>query len=231
MSSPSALFPSGDEQIAPLTVTALRESPRAPGRYVVILSDGRALIVGVAALADSGATRIGARLEPEAVARLVREAAISTLVASSIAMLARGRKTRRELEIRLRRKEPDVALIAIALERLQASGVLSDEEVARAEAASRLRRGVAPARVRQTLRSKGITGRDADAAVSNAIEDDGFDEVAACRTAAEKRMRSLASLEPAVAKRRLVGFLQRRGFSGGTMRTVLDEVLKSVRDP
>jgi len=231
VSSPSALFPSGHDESASLTVTALRESPRAPGRYLVTLSDGRALAVGVAALSDTGATCIGARLAPEAVARLVREAAISTLVCSAVGLLARGRKTRRELELRLKRKESDVTLVSIALERLEAAGVLSDTEVARAEASSRLRRGVAPARVRQTLRSKGITGRDADAAVADAMQDDGFDELAACRAAAGKRMRAFAALEPAVARRRLIGFLQRRGFGGSTMRTVITELLNSRGDP
>ncbi len=214
-----------------MTVTALRESPRAPGRYAVTISDGRSFIVGVAALADSGATRVGATLGPDALALLVREAAISDLVALALGMLARGRRTRRELELRLRRKQPDLTLIDVALDRLAHSGVLSDEEVARAEAASRLRRGQAPTRVRQTLRSKGITGRDADAAVADAIADDGFDELTACRAAAEKRARSLAALEPVVARRRLIGFLQRRGFGGAAIRTILDEQRRKTEDP
>ena len=236
MSSPSALFPSGNQPngesiVATLTVTALRESPRTPGRYVVTLSDGQSLVVGVNALADTGATRVGASLDREAVALLMREAAVSDLFARAIGMLARGRRTRRELELRLRRREPDLALVTAALERLDAAGLISDQEVARAEASSRLRRGEAPARVRQTLRSKGIAGRDAAQAVADAVSDDAFDELSACRAAVAKRMRSQSSLQPTVARRRLIAFLQRRGFSGSVLRTAIDEYFKSSPDP
>ncbi len=236
MSSPSALFlsgnqPDGDNIVSTVTVTALRESPRTAGRYVVTLSDGQSLVVGVSALADTGATQIGATLDQPAVARLVREAAIGDLFARAVAMLARGRRTTRELQLRLRRREPDMTIVTVALERLQASGLLSDHEVARAEASSRLRRGEAPARVRQTLRSKGIDGREAAQAVAEAVADDAFDELAACRAAIAKRMRSQSSLEPAVAHRRLIAFLQRRGFGGSTLRTALDEYFKSLPVP
>ncbi len=214
-----------------MTVTALRESPRAPGRYAVTISDGRSFIVGVAALVDSGATLVGATLGARALAILVRDAAVSDLVAQALGMLARGRRTRRELELRLRRRQPETILIEAALDRLAASGVLSDEDVARAEASSRLRRGQAPTLVRQTLRSKGVTGRDADAAVADAIADDAFDELSACRTAADQRARSLASLDPVVARRRLIGFLQRRGFGGAVIRAVLDEQQRKAAAP
>lgn len=244
VSSPSALFsPNNDSDAgAPdaaesggaavtLTVSALRESPRAPGRYALTLSDGRSLIVGVAALAESGATRVGAALGADAVALLVRGAALSDLVARAVGMLARGRRTKRELEIRLRKRDGDPALIAIALERLERQGLIADQDVARAEASARLRRGEAPARVRMTLRTKGIGGRDAEQAVQQAMHDDEFDERTACRSLAAKKLRTMSSLDPGVARRRLIGFLQRRGFGGGVVREVLDEMRRSSSNP
>ena len=235
MSSPSALFPSGNQPDGEsigvsLTVSALRESPRTPGRYVVTLSDGQSLVIGVNALASAGATRVGATLNESAVAGLVREAAVSDLVARAVGVLARGRRTRRELELRLRRREPDLALVTAALEKLEASGLISDEDVARAEASSRLRRGEAPTRVKQALRVKGISERDAAQAVANAAADDEFDEGAACRAAVAKRMRALAKLEPQVARRRLIAFLQRRGFGGSVLRNAVDEYFKMSED-
>lgn len=222
-SDPMGSDPIEGEPSQPVTVRELRESPRKPGRYRLALSDGRTLVLGVTALADYGATRVGAVLAPEVLARLVREASVTALADRALAALARGRRTRRELEMRLRRREPDVALVAAALDRLESSGLLSDTEVARAEAASRLRRGEAPARVRQTLRRKGVTDRDATRAIADAVEADGFDELSACRSAADKRMRALAKLEPDVARRRLVAFLSRRGFGGSTIHAVLAE--------
>lgn len=235
VSSPSALFspengPDGGPA-ASWTVTALRESPRTPGRYVVTLSDGRSLVVGVAGLTEAGATRVGAVLSSEALGHLVREAAVGDLVARAVGMLARGRRTRRELEIRLRRKDPDRALVAVALERLEAAGLIADQDVARAEAAARLRRGEAPARIRQLLRTKGVDGRDAAAAVAGASDEEDYDESRACHAAAAKRMRSVASLPPAVARRRLVSFLQRRGFAGPVIRVTVDALFRSLTDP
>jgi regulatory protein len=219
VSSPSALFPSGSSE-----VRELKESPRTPGRYVVVLSGGQRCVVGAEALAASGATRVGASLDAAQLERLLRASAITALVDRALNALARARRTRRELEIRLRRVEPDAALVAEALDRLQASGVLSDADVARAEAASRLRRGEGTARVNQVLRRKGIDARSAAEAIAEAVGTDGFDEVAACRLQAEKRWRSLSKLEPVVARRRLAAYLQRRGFGGGVIRAVIDEL-------
>ena len=223
MSSPSALSPS-DPPSGPITVRELRESSRLPGRVHVLLSNGQRCVVGIDTLADLGATRVGAVLDAAALERFLHAAAVVALVDRALTSMARSRRTRRELETRLRRFEPDAALIAEALDRLEANGVLSDAEVARAEAAARLRRGDAPSRIRQTLRRKGVDARGTDLAIADAIELDGFDELAACRAQAAKRWRSLASLEKVVARRRLVGFLQRRGFSGHVVRTVLTEL-------
>lgn len=206
-----------------MTVREICESPRRPGRYRLTLSDGRTLLLGVAALADHGATRVGAVLDAESITQLLREATITDLADRGVAAIARGRRTRRELALRLRRREPDTTLIAAALDRLEASGILSDSDVARAEAASRLRRGEAPARVKAALRQKGVTDREATDAIADAVVADGFDELSACRTAAEKRMRALGKLDPMVARRRLVAFLARRGFGGSTVHTVVAE--------
>ena len=223
MSSPSALSPS-DQPSGPISVRELRESPRSPGRVHVLLSNGQKCVVGIDTLAESGATRVGAVLDVATLKRFLHAAAVVALVDRALNSLARGRRTRRELETRLRRFQPDVTLIAEALDRLETNGVLSDAEVARAEAATRLRRGEAPSRIRQTLRRKGVDARGTDLAIADAIAMDGFDELAACRAQAAKRWRSLASLERVVGRRRLMGFLQRRGFSGHVVRTVLTEL-------
>ncbi len=206
------------------------ESSRRPGRFVVTLTDARMFTVGIGALSETGATRAGVDLDADAVAYLAQESQITDLCDRAVNALARGRKTRRELEIRLRRLQPDVALIAEALDRLTASGVLSDTETAHAEAATRLRRGDAPAKVRHVLRRKGVEGRIVNDALNAAISEDGFDELAACRTLAEKRVRALGAKAPEVLRRRLVAFLQRRGFGGSVIGAVLRDVLARRSD-
>lgn len=210
-----------------VTVKDLRESPRTPGRYRITLSDGSEYVVGLNALSETGATRIGADVTAAGVERLAHAAAVTALVDRALRSLARGRRTRRELEIRLQRVEPNRALIAEALERLEVSGAIADDQAALAEASARLRRGEAPARVKQTLRRKGISAAQTNDALAHAMEQDGFDELAACRLQAHKRWRALQSLEPAVAKRRLIGYLQRRGFSSQHVRTIINELQKN----
>ena len=235
MSSPSALFPPGPHENAehaepppPAVVKALRESPRRPGRYLVTLVDGRDFLVGAGVLANVGATRTGVTLSPEAVALLVRESQLTDLSDRAVGFLARGRRTRRELEVRLRRRDADPALIQIALDRLHEAGIVSDANVAQAEAAARLRRGETPGRVRQVLRRKGVAASEVTAAVNQAVFDDGFDELTACREAATKRARALRSYEPAVAVRRLSAFLLRRGFSGSLVHRVVREAIAAA---
>jgi len=213
-----------------LSVKELRESPRRPGRYLLSLSDGEQLLVGVAVLADTGATRPGVVLTPTALERLRHEHVVTELADRALDALARGRRTRRELEIRLRRREATPSQIREALDRLEQSGLLSDEGVAQAEAASRLRRGEAPARVKQQLRRKGVAGALVSEAVAEAMREDGFDEEAACRAVAEKRARTLKSDDPVAAQRKLLGFLMRRGYSGSVARRVARDVLGAIGD-
>lgn len=212
--------------ITALSVTDIVEHARKPGRYLLTLSDHRTFTLSIALLADLGLTRKGVSLSPEAVARLESDAEILRVMDRALASISRARRTRRELEQRLRRTRPGIAapspaIISEALDRLTASGILSDEAVARAEASSRLRRGDAPRRVAMILQQKGIGRTDAAAAVTLAVREDNIDEDAQCLVVAEKRMRALAKLEPAVAKRRLMAFLLRRGYGSNSIRIAL----------
>jgi len=66
-------------------------------------------------------------------------------------------------------------------------------------------------RLRQELKNKGISEFDIDDAISAAM--DGFDEYEAAKTLAQKRLKSITGPDKIAIKRRLSGFLQRRGFS------------------
>jgi regulatory protein len=190
----------------------------------VTLSDGHHVTVGLDTLSMLGLTTAGVEVAPAVLARLERDDRVTALVDRGLAALGRGRRTARELALRFRRVEQDEEIVSLALERLAGSGALSDASTARAEADARLRRGEGPARVRQLLRRKGISGSLADAAVDDAVVDGDFDERLACRTAAEKRLRALRGLDPVVARRRLIAFLTRRGYACGTVAAVLRDL-------
>lgn len=164
--------------------------------------------------------REGAELDEVAVRQIEASSQFVACFDRGLGMLARARRTEREMLQRLRLREPDSDLVQRAVERLKALGLLNDAEVARAEAASRFRRGEGAGRIRQSLMQKGVERSVIDAAVREVTEEEAVDEEALCRAAAEKRLGALRSLAPEVQRRRLLAFLVRRGFPGHLARDV-----------
>jgi regulatory protein len=73
------------------------------------------------------------------------------------------------------------------------------------------------------MRQRGISA----SIIAGALEGvSNADESTRLREVAEDRARALGSLAPEVAKRRLVAYLQRRGYSGNEIFSVVDEVLR-----
>jgi len=79
------------------------------------------------------------------------------------------------------------------------------------------------------LLKSGVKGDVADRALDGVY--DTHDSAAAARQLAAKQAPRLKKLDPLVARRRLVGMLQRRGFDYETIRPVIDEVLGTRDDP
>lgn len=219
-----------EDPAAPVAVKTLLESHRRQGRYVVTLSDNRVFTVNASLLSTLGLARSGAALLPGQLAKLESESVVIDLMDRALDAMARSRRSRRELELRLRKREPRQELVREALDRLVASGLLSDQEVARAEASARLRRGEAVAQVRRRLIARGIDNGVIADALTSALEDaeaEGFDELSACRDLAARRIRALGSLPAEVAARRLTAFLARRGFAASLVRHVVREVISA----
>lgn len=138
--------------------------------------------------------------------------------ARSIALRALGRKgaSRRELDRTLERRDVEPEVRAAVLDRLEDEGLVDDAQLAR-DTAERLRerkhmgeRGVAA-----ELRRRGLDPDELDDA-------DRDDELQRAIDAATERRRRLGSLDDETAERRLAGWLQRRGFSGGTVRIAIE---------
>ena len=206
-------------------LAAVAEHPRKRGRYRVRLADGRTFLVNAEQLSALPSIREGTALETVHVLALEVGHRYVACYDRALGALARARRSRRELAQRLRRSEPDVALIEQVLERLHELGLLDDAAVAEAEAAARFRRGEGSGRVRQALLRKGVERTLVDDAMRHVGSDDAVDERASCLAAARKRVRSLRGLAPLVQRRRLTAFLARRGFAGGLVHDVVRTVL------
>ncbi len=75
------------------------------------------------------------------------------------------------------------------------------------------------------LARRGVGREVASSAVASVLADEGIDECEAVYLVAEKKYRSLASLDPAVAARRLTGFLARRGYGRDAIRGAIRRLL------
>jgi len=108
------------------------------------------------------------------------------------------------------------------IRRLVDNGLLNDERFAEQYARSKmLSTGASKRRVTQDLYRKGIKGDIATSAIANVIDQDEIDPAAVIERVARKKLAQLGNLEPAVLRRRLFGFLARRGYD-------IDEIKRVV---
>lgn len=132
-------------------------------------------------------------------------------------------RSRSQLHDDLRKRGVPEEVCERVLDRFTDVGLIDDETFARMWVESRQRsRGMARPVLRQELRRKGIDGEVAEAALE---EIDPDDERARAVELVRVKARSLGRLEPQARVRRLVGMLQRRGYSGGVAFSVVREVL------
>jgi regulatory protein len=118
--------------------------------------------------------------------------------------------------------------IEAALIDLEAVDLVDDERFARELAAHEVDRRLAGRRAAlASLRKAGVARDMAERAVEEAS---GEDEEARAEELARSRVRRLGNLPPEVAYRRLLGFLQRRGYDGETARAVCRRVLGELEE-
>jgi regulatory protein len=132
--------------------------------------------------------------------------------------------SRAELMRKLARRQFDEALIDQVLDQLTQLGYVNDAEFARTRARSAAARKHHGRQRTQLELLK--TGVDCD------VADRALDEIyassdcnAAARMLAEKQIPRLSKLAPVVARRRLLGMMQRRGFALETAAPIVEELL------
>ena len=161
---------------------------------------------------------------------------LSEVREAALALLSRREHSRRELARKLRRKGYSRDQIESVLGRLEEVGLVSDERYARLFVMDKLAvRPLGRRRIVQGLRRKGVEGELADRAIDAVYHDREVDDRTLAETLARKRAERLVGLDAAVARRRLSGFLARRGFDAAvvveTVRRVLDDLMTDTADP
>lgn len=128
-----------------------------------------------------------------------------------------------ELRRRLRRKEFPEEVVDACVDELVERGLVDDSAFAEMFVRDRVHfRPKGRRRMVQELRAKGVDAEVADEAVGEVMEREEISELDLAREAVSKWSRRSGE-DPQRARRRLYGFLARRGFGGDVVRQVLEE--------
>lgn len=207
-----------------MQITSITPHPRKADRVTVHLDGAAAQVVHIGDLVRLS-LRVGQTLDAAAQEALDAAAQVQKTYDRALRMLAARPRARAELGRLLLRKGEDRAHVEPVLERLARVGLLDDEAFARHYARARMGAGTRSAgQVRRELVVRGIAPDRAEAALREVVEADGIDVMAGLRALAERRLRALRGLEAQVRRRRLFGYLQRRGFGAREVMQVLQQL-------
>lgn len=115
-----------------------------------------------------------------------------------------------ELRTKLARRDFDEDEIENVIQRLYAAKLIDDAKFASACAISYFHSGLSRRAVAIKLRNKGLSDVNIEAALSG-LDDD--DELGRAIDLARSRLQKMSGIPQATARRRLLAFLGRRGFS------------------
>lgn len=209
-------------------VTAVAADPRREGRYRVEVDHKTVAIVDADLVLDAK-LRVGQEYDSELATRI--EAGFARLLAfdHGLAALARRGRSVRELERWLGARKHGSEGVRQALERLSELGFLDDAAFARAFARSRaIGGGFSRRRIQAELARRGVARDLIEAAISEVMQDERVDESVLINAAATKKLRSLAEHEPEVQRRRLYGYLTRRGFQLALVRETVAGIMRDL---
>jgi len=205
------------------TITKITEQKRNPNRRNVFLDGTFAFGCNVNVVARFR-LRAGMQLAPEQVREIEHGEVKQECFDAAVQFLQTRLHSRAELYRKLSRREWGDPVIDAVLEDLARLGYLDDERFAKTKALSAAQhKQHGRRRAFLELIRSGVKGDVADKALNEVYTD--TDTLAVARELAQKQAPRLRQLDPVVARRRLAGMLQRRGFDYDDIRPVVDEVL------
>lgn len=136
--------------------------------------------------------------------------------------LSRSMKTEHQLrQIMIKRELPSEVFEPV-LARFKEAQLFDDAEFARAFVTSKTRDGKSVNMIRRELRNKGVAQDLIDLATESITTES---EIARATELAQNRVRRMSALEPPVIRRRLQGYLARRGFSSQVVTAAMRQAL------
>ena len=146
----------------------------------------------------------------------------------ALTLLAFRARSVAELRRKLLQADADPGEVEEVLQRLQDQKLLDDHDFAGQFARGKFGGGVSQRRVVQELGRKGISRDVAQAAIGRLREEEGIDPASGIHAVAARKWAQLGRLDDATRRRRLYGFLARRGFSPDEIRAAMAAVGAAV---
>ena len=212
-------------------ITAL-EPQKRPGRLNIFV-DGQFVIgVGETVAADLS-LRVGREITPDKLREIAGAEEVHKATENALLLLEVRARARREIETRLAQKGYEEGVISQVIANLTRLGLLDDAQFAAQWVEAKTREGgsrpVGRRRLSSELYGKGVAREQIAEAVEKVTN---ADELALARAAAGKKVRTVPTDRDALQaeRRKLMGFLQRRGFGWETVKQVTREALPSPGD-
>jgi len=209
------------------TVTKMSEQKRRPNRRNIYLDGGFAFGCNVNVVARFR-LREGLVLSEEQVRQIQIGEVKQEALDAGLRLLQSRLQSTSEMRRKLMRKEYGDTIVDAVIADLTRLGYLDDERFAKTKALSAAQhKQHGKRRAKIELLKAGVKSDVADKALGDVYE--ATDTLAVARELARKQAPRLKKLEPQVARRRLVGMLQRRGFDYDDIKPVVEEVLGKAR--
>jgi regulatory protein len=205
------------------TITRIAEQKRRPNRRKIFLDGGFAFGCNINVVARFR-LREGMTLSDEQVRQIQLGEVRQECFDAATKLLSSRLQSTAEMRRKLMRKEYGQTIVEAVIDDLTRLGYLNDERFARTKALSAAQhKQHGRRRAKVELLKAGVKGDIAERALEDVYV--STDTLAGARQLAQKQATRLRKLDPQVARRRLVGMLQRRGYEYDDIKPVVEEVL------
>jgi regulatory protein len=195
-------------------ITALRVNERK--KQVNVFVDGSFSFAILEEVAATAGLKVGQQLSTCQVEKLTRADLFQRCFAAALHYLGYRPRSEAEVRQRLRRRGFSNDVVDKVISGLKERGLIDDLAFAQYWRDNRLSFNQRSQRlIKLELRQKGVTAEIADEVVENSNDD------IAAYEAGLKKIRVLANLDYSEFHRRLSGYLRRRGFDYGTIKSVV----------
>ncbi len=210
-----------DQCRLPGTITSVKAQAKRNDRVNVFVGEQFCFACRATVAADFG-LHIGTEITASIREDVLREDDYQSAYQHAIELLAYRARSEREIRTRLRQRDCNDDVIDRVIARLNENNYLDDAEFARYWIENRTaNRPRGDRALRQELFQKGIDSSLIDEALAGA----DLDQRALAIEAGRKRAGSFRGLPADTQRRRLAGFLQRRGFGWDAIGPALQELL------